>query len=66
MTTAGRTLRLAGSVTRTEACQKIGWQKHAYCLVRNHFPWVIETRQTSLPAGMEGRRGKDLRAESCP
>ena len=29
--------------TLAEACQKTGWQTHAYCLMRNHFHLVIET-----------------------
>ena len=48
--------------TRTEACQKTGWQVPAYCLMRNHFHWVIETPQPTLPAGMEWRRREDWRA----
>ena len=39
--------------TLTEACQKTGWQVHAYCLVRNHFHLVIETPQPNLVAGMK-------------
>jgi putative transposase len=45
-----------------EACQKTGWQAHAYCLMRNHFHWVIETPSANLVAGMsqmeERRRGE--------
>ena len=29
--------------TLAEACQKTGFQVHAYCLMRNHFHLVIET-----------------------
>ena len=29
--------------TLAEACQKTGWQVHAYCLMRNHFHMVLET-----------------------
>ena len=29
--------------TLAEACQKTGWQVHAYCLMRNHFHLVAET-----------------------
>ena len=37
----------------TEACEKTGWQVHAYCLMRNHFHLVIETPQLNLVAGMK-------------
>src|ERR1039457_729708 len=37
----------------TEACEKTGWQVHAYCLMRNHFHLVIETPQPNLVAGMK-------------
>ena len=36
-----------------EACQKTGWQVHAYCLMRNHFHLVLETPQPNLVAGMK-------------
>ena len=38
--------------TLAEACQKTGWQVHAYCLMRNHFHLVVETPQGNLVAGM--------------
>ena len=38
--------------TLAEACQKTGWQVHAYCLMRNHFHLVMETPQANLVAGM--------------
>jgi putative transposase len=38
--------------TLAEACQKTGWQTHAYCLMRNHFHLVIETPEANLVAGM--------------
>jgi len=38
--------------TLAEACQKTGFQIHAYCLMRNHFHLVIETPQANLVAGM--------------
>ena len=48
--------------TLGEACQKRGWQVHAYCLMRNHFHFVIETPSANLVAGMSQmearRRGK--------
>jgi len=37
----------------TEACQKTGWQVHAYCLMRNHFHLVLEKPQPNLVAGMK-------------
>ena len=39
--------------TLTEACQKTGWQVHAYCLMPNHFHLVLETPQPNLVAGMK-------------
>ncbi len=39
--------------TLAQACQKTGWQVHAYCLMRNHFHLVIETPQPNLVAGMK-------------
>lgn len=39
--------------TLTEACGKTEWQIHAYCLLRNHFHWVIETPQPNLVFGMK-------------
>jgi len=27
--------------TLAEACQKAGWQVHAYCLMRNHYHVVL-------------------------
>ena len=36
-----------------EACQKTGWQVHAYCLMSNHFHMVVETPQPNLVAGMK-------------
>ncbi len=38
--------------TLAEACQKTGWQVHAYCLMRNHFHMVIETPSGNLVDGM--------------
>ena len=38
--------------TLAEACQKTGWQTHAYCLLRNHFHLVMETPEANLVAGM--------------
>src|SRR5438132_8198755 len=39
--------------TLAEACEKTGWQVHAYCLMRNHFHLVIETPQPNLVGGMQ-------------
>jgi len=38
--------------TLGEACQKTGWQAHAYCLMNNHFHLVVETPRANLVAGM--------------
>ncbi len=38
--------------TLAEACQKTGWQVHAYCLMRNHFHLVVETPEANRVAGM--------------
>lgn len=35
-----------------EACLKMGWQVHAYCL-SNHFHLVLETPQANLALGMK-------------
>jgi len=39
--------------TLGEACEKTGWQVHAYCLMNNHFHLVAETPQPNLVAGMK-------------
>ena len=38
--------------TVAEACEKTGFEVHAYCLMRNHFHLVVETPQGNLVAGM--------------
>ena len=38
--------------TLAEACQKTGWQVHAYCLMPNHYHLVMETPEPNLVAGM--------------
>jgi len=38
--------------TLAEACQKTGWQVHAYCLMSNHFHLVVETPNANLVDGM--------------
>jgi REP element-mobilizing transposase RayT len=39
--------------TLGEACERAGWQVHAYCLMGNHFHLVLETPQPTLVAGMK-------------
>ena len=39
--------------TLGQACLKIGWQVHAYCLMSNHFHLVLETPQPNLATGMK-------------
>src|SRR6266852_5938423 len=39
--------------TLGEACEKTGWQVHAYCLMSNHFHLVLETPQPNLALGMK-------------
>jgi REP element-mobilizing transposase RayT len=39
--------------TLGEACQKAGWEVHAFCLMPNHFHLVVETPQGNLVAGMQ-------------
>ncbi|MGA2865481.1 MAG: transposase [Verrucomicrobiota bacterium] len=39
--------------TLGEACEKTGWQAHAYCLMSNHFHLVLETPKANLTAGMQ-------------
>jgi REP element-mobilizing transposase RayT len=39
--------------TLSEACQKTGWQVHAYCLMNNHFHAVEETPEPNLVDGMK-------------
>jgi len=38
--------------TLAEACQKTGFQMHAFCLMKNHFHLVVETPEGNLVAGM--------------
>jgi len=38
--------------TLAEACQKTGWQGHAYCLMSNHFHAVLETPNANLVEGL--------------
>ena len=39
--------------TLGEACQKAAWEVHAFCLMPNHFHFVVETSQDNLVAGMQ-------------
>jgi putative transposase len=34
-------------------CQRTGWQAHAYCLMSNHFHFVVETPRANLAEGMK-------------
>lgn len=45
--------RRAFLATLGEACAKMGWQVHAYCLMSNHFHAVVETPQPNLALGMK-------------
>src|SRR5690348_4304248 len=38
--------------TLGQACEKTGWQVHAWCLMDNHFHLVLETPRANLVAGM--------------
>jgi putative transposase len=38
--------------TLAEACQKTGFEIHAFCLMKNHFHLVVETPRGNLVAGM--------------
>ena len=39
--------------TLDEACTKTDWQVHAFCLMPNHFHFVLETPKANLVAGMK-------------
>lgn len=39
--------------TLGQACEKTGWQVHAYCLMGNHFHLVMETPRANLVSGMK-------------
>src|SRR5437879_681249 len=63
--------------TLAEACQKTGWQAHAYCLMKNHFHLVVETPNTNLVEGtrwflsaytirLEHRAKRDRTSTSTP
>jgi putative transposase len=38
--------------TLGQACGKTDWQVHAFCLMSNHFHFVVETRQANLLQGL--------------
>ena len=38
--------------TLGEDCLKSGWQVHAFCLMGNHFPLVVETPQANYGAAI--------------
>ncbi|MEY2409521.1 MAG: REP-associated tyrosine transposase [Verrucomicrobiota bacterium] len=38
--------------TLGQACEKTGWQVHAFCLMKNHFHLVTETPRANLVSGM--------------
>ena len=39
--------------TLGEACQKAGFEVHAYCLMPNHFHLILETPRGNLVNGMK-------------
>jgi REP element-mobilizing transposase RayT len=43
--------------TLAEACQKTGWQVHAYGWMSNHYHLVLETPHANLVAGMAWSEG---------
>jgi REP element-mobilizing transposase RayT len=43
--------------TLAEACEKTGWQVHAFCLMRNHYHLVLETPNANLVAGIAWLQG---------
>jgi len=45
--------------TLAGACQKTGFEVHAYCLMENHFHLVVETPEGNLVAGMRRLGWKD-------
>src|SRR5437762_10374327 len=45
--------------TLAEACQKTGFEVHAYCLMKNHFHLVVETPDANLVAGMRWLPARD-------
>lgn len=39
--------------TLGDACERAGWEVHAYCLMGNHFHLVVETPKPTLVSGMK-------------
>jgi REP element-mobilizing transposase RayT len=48
------------------ACQKTGWQVHAYRLMSNHFHLVVETPRANLVEGMKMAAGHIHHAFQSP
>ena len=40
-----------------EACERFHWRCHAYCLMTNHYHFVVETLDTTLSKGMRHLNG---------
>lgn len=40
-----------------EACEKAGWQVHAWCMMSNHYHLALETPGANLVAGMQWLQG---------
>ena len=52
------------------ACEKTGWQVHAYCLMSNHFYLVLETPQSNAITCIERcsvrvRKRRTRRGQLC-
>jgi REP element-mobilizing transposase RayT len=43
--------------TLAEACEKTGWQVHAYVLMSNHYHLLLETPEANLASGMKWLQG---------
>ena len=43
--------------TLEECCRKTGWQAHSFCLMTNHFHWMVQTPNADLVPGMKGLPG---------
>src|SRR2546426_11797085 len=43
--------------TLEEACDKTGWQVHAYVLMANHYHLLLETPEANLVSGMKWLQG---------
>ena len=43
--------------TLGEACEKTGWQAHAWVMMRNHYHLLLETPEANLVAGMKWFQG---------